>query len=269
MDVLAQKYAHAGNLSKASQTICSTLEPALKPDTLDKLKTKNLQGSTGFNSRHWPTAEEMDALRRDDGWQNTEAEYFSVKKIRQYYAHCSPLSHGAQDIDGWSPREHIAWMFNDGDEMFHDLVRTQLILPYVKSDFFEGHLAEPAGCKFFALENSNNSLRPVVISSNWRRALASLSIAEVNRDSDVANFLMSTYDNFLQFAGQKDDATRCAQVSQLLASDWDVHNDDNLLVVIQLDSINAFCSVRRQEQFDVLAEMAFTSYDDGNVRDGI
>jgi len=69
---------------------------------------------------------------------------------------------------------------------------------------------EAAGGKFLALENPKNNLRPVEIGSTWRRASASLSVAEVNRD--VANFLMSTYDNFLQFAGQKDCATRCAQV---------------------------------------------------------
>ena len=264
VDVLAQKYARAGNLSKASQTICSTLKPALKPDTLDKLKAKNPQASTDFDSRHWPTAEEMDALRRDEDWLNTEADSFSVKKIRQYYARCAPLS--AQDVDGWRPREHIAWMFNDGDETFHDLIRTQLILPYVKGDFYEGHLEEVAGGKFIALEKLNNSVRPIVIGSTWRRAPASLSVAEVN--SDVANFLMSTYDNFLQFAGQKDGATRCAQVTQLLAADWDVHAEENPLVVMQLDIINAFCSVSRQAQFDVLAEKASTSYDNGNVRDG-
>jgi len=113
-------------------------------------------------------------------------------------------------------------MFNDGDEMFHDLIRTQLILPYVKGDFYEVHLAEAAGGKFFALENPNDSIKPVVIGSTWRRAPASLSITELN--NDVANFLMSTYDNFLQFAGQKDGTTRWAQVTQLLVSDWDVHN---------------------------------------------
>jgi len=62
--------------------------------------------------------------------------------------------------------------------------------------------------------------------------------------------------------------TRCAQVTQLLASDWDVHNVDNPLVVMKLDIINAFYSVRRQAQSDVLAEKAFTSCDNGNVRDG-
>jgi len=54
-------------------------------------------------------------------------------------------------------------------------------------------------------------------------------------------------------------ATRCAQVTQLLASDWDVHKVDNPLVVMQLDTINAFCSIRRQAQSDVLAVMASTS----------
>jgi len=40
VDVLAQKYARARNLSKVSQTICSTLRPALKPDTLEKFKNR-------------------------------------------------------------------------------------------------------------------------------------------------------------------------------------------------------------------------------------
>ena len=239
VDVLAQKYARAGNLSKASQTICSTLKPALKPDTLDKLKAKNPQASTDFDSRHWPTAEEMDALRRDEDWLNTEADSFSVKKIKQYYARCSPLSD--QDADGWRAREHITWMFHDGDEILHELIRTQLILPYVIGDFYEGHLAEVAGGKFFALEKPNKGLRPIVIGSTWRRAAASLCVAEVN--SDVAKFLTSKYENFMQFAGQKDGATRCAQTTQLLASEWAVYDAANPLVVVQLDIINAFCSV--------------------------
>jgi len=47
--------------------------------------------------------------------------------------------------------------------MFHDLIRTQLILPYVKGDFYEGHLSEAAGGKFVALEKPNDSVRPVII----------------------------------------------------------------------------------------------------------
>jgi len=71
---------------------------------LDKLKAKNPQDSTDFDSGHRLTAEEMDEMRRDYDWQKTEAESFSVKKIRQYFARCAPVS--AQDVDGWRPRGH-------------------------------------------------------------------------------------------------------------------------------------------------------------------
>jgi len=53
---------------------------------------KNPKDSTDFDSRHLPTTEEMDDMRRDDDWQKTEAEPFSIKKIRQYFARCAPLS---------------------------------------------------------------------------------------------------------------------------------------------------------------------------------
>jgi len=45
-------------------------------------------------------------------------------------------------------------MFNDGDKMFHRLIRTQLILPYIKGDFYDAHLAEATGGKFFALKKT-------------------------------------------------------------------------------------------------------------------
>ena len=91
-----------------------------------------------------------------------------------------------------------------------------LILPYVEGEFYERHLSEAAGGKFFVLEKPIDSVRPVIIGSTWRRAPASLSVAEVS--SDVANFLMSTYDNFKQFACQKDGATRWAQLGKSLSS---------------------------------------------------
>jgi len=51
----------------------------------------------------------MDAMRRDDDWQNTEAKSCSVKKIKQNFPHCSPRSaQDVEDVNGWKPREHIA-----------------------------------------------------------------------------------------------------------------------------------------------------------------
>ena len=92
----------------------------------------------------------------------------------------------------------------------------------------------------FALENANNSLRPIVIGSLWRRCAARLGVAEVR--SNVTTFSMSQYTNFIQFGGESDcpGATRCAQVTQLLAAAWAHHSDENPLVVIQLDIVNAY-----------------------------
>ena len=60
----------------------------------------------------------------------------------------------------------------------------------------------------------------------------------------------------------------CAQVTQLLAAAWAQHSDENPLVVVQLDIVNAYPSVDRQAQFDVLAGRASKSYDNGHVQIG-
>ena len=72
----------------------------------------------------------------------------------------------------------------------------------------------------------------------------------------------------LQFAGQKDGATRCAQIVQLLLANHVDHDVSDPLVAVQLDASNAFCSVSRQPQFEVLAGKASRSYDDGRVQVG-
>jgi len=72
-------------------------------------------------------------------------------------------------------------------------------LPNILGDFLAEHLDEIADGRMFALEKANNSLRPIVISSLWRRCAARLSVAEVR--SNVATFFMSQDTNFIQFGG--------------------------------------------------------------------
>ena len=73
----------------------------------------------------------------------------------------------------------------------------------------------------------------IVIGSTWRRCSASRAVAESSLA--VADYLLGEYDNFLQFAGQKDGATRCAQIVQLLLAnhvDHDVSDcSDNVLAI--------------------------------------
>jgi len=55
---------------------------------------------------------------------------------------------------------------------------------------------------------------------------------------------------------------------QLLLANHVDHDVSDPLVAVQLDASNAFCSVSRQPQFDVLAGKVSRTYDDGRVQVG-
>jgi len=107
--------------------------------------------------------------------------------IGQHFRTYKPLS--AQDADGWRGREHVGWLFADGDSALQELLRMHLSLPDILGDFLAEHLDEIAGGRMFALEMANNSLRLTVMNSLWRRCAARLGVAEVR--SNVATFFMS------------------------------------------------------------------------------
>ena len=109
-------------------------------------------------------------------------------------------------------------------------------------------------------------VRGIVIGSTWRRCSASCAVAKSSLV--VADYLLGQYGIFLQFAGQKDGVTRCAQIVQLLLANHVHHDVSDPLVAVQLDASNAFYSVSRQPQFDVLAGKASRTYDDGRVQVG-
>ena len=70
-------------------------------------------------------------------------------------------------------------------------------------------------------------VRGIVIGSNWRRCSASRAVDESSLA--VADYLLRWYNYFLQFAGQKDGATRCAQIVRpLLANHVDHDVSDPL-----------------------------------------
>ena len=97
-------------------------------------------------------------------------------------------------------------------------------------------------------------VRGIVISSTWRRCGASRAVAKSSLA--VADYLLGQYDDFLQFAGQKDGTNRCAQIVQLLWANHVDHDVFDRLVALQLDASNDFCSVARQPQFNVLTGKA-------------
>jgi len=118
-------------------------------------------------------------------------------------------------------------------------LRTPLILPNILGDSLAEYFDKITGGRMFDLEQANNLLHPIVICSLSRQCAARLGVAEVC--SNVVTFFMSQYSKFIQFCGESDVATRCAQVKLLTAS-WVKHSDENPLVVIQLDIVNAYPS---------------------------
>ena len=156
--------------------------------TLAKLQAKNLKGSVDFDKTFWPSAADMDALCQEDDWLRVTKERFSVDNICKYYARSPPLS--AQDAGGWCPREHVAFSFNEED----NLIWKHIVMPFVLDDFFPGHSEEVAGGKCFALVKPNAdgapfpnaggasvdaNVRGIVIGSTWRRCSASLAVDDV------------------------------------------------------------------------------------------
>jgi len=133
-------------------------------------------------------------MRRQDEWLYIQEFLFSTRKIGQYIHNCKPPS--VQDADGWRGREHVGWLFANGDSTLQELLRTHFSLPNILGDFLAEHLHEIAGGRMFALEKASNSLRPIVIGSLWRRCAARLGVAEVR--SNVTNFCLSQYTNLIQ-----------------------------------------------------------------------
>jgi len=120
LHTLAQKLAWAGHFSKSCQAVCSDSTSSLGAHTLAKLQAKNPQVSVDFDKKNWPSAADMAALRQEDDWWRVAEERFSVDNIRKYNARSPPIS--AQDADGWRPREHVAFLFSEDDEEFHNLI---------------------------------------------------------------------------------------------------------------------------------------------------
>ena len=102
-----------------------------------------------FHDTFWPSAADMDALRQEDDWWRVAEEHFSVDNIRKYFARSPPLS--AQDVDGWRPREYVAFLFSEDDVEFHNLIRKHMVMPFVLGvlgDFYPGNNEEVAGGSF-------------------------------------------------------------------------------------------------------------------------
>jgi hypothetical protein len=233
--MLVQKYDRLGNFSKTNQAICSDLKPLLSPTTLPKMQPKNPQGPLDFDDLFWSSQHDFSNLPQQCDWPTIEADFFSLKKIQQYWASRPAL--GVQDIDGWCCKEHFGRLWTGNNHRLKELIRAHIILPYGDGDFEAHHLSEIAGAKYFGLDKGQRQLCSIVIGGSDSSCWSNLFVVFC-RD-DVANFFVSESPNFIQFAGQPNDATRYNQVAQLLASELGQAASNEPLVVLQTDMSNA------------------------------
>ena len=61
----------------------------------------------------------------------------------------------------WRPREHVAFLFSEDDEEFHNLIRKHMIMPFVLGNFYPGHSEEVAGGKYSTLVKPNANGAPI------------------------------------------------------------------------------------------------------------
>ena len=68
----------------------------------------------------------------------------------------------AQDVDGWRPREHVAFLFSKDNEEFHNLIRKHMVMSFVLGDFYPGHSEEVARGKYSALVKPDVNGTPIL-----------------------------------------------------------------------------------------------------------
>ena len=154
------------------------------------------------------------------------------------------------------------------DTEFHDLYRSELILPVLFGDYHPQDLNEYSGGWLFAfLKADGVGIRPLNCCSLHRRCASSLICTYLKQSAH--KFFTTSIPNFKQCAGGlPDGASRAATLIQLL---YDRAQDDNAQwprAVSQLDTGNAFNAISRVATFDSITGIASSVYDHGNIQPG-
>ena len=135
---LAQK----GNLTKSNSVITKELIPAIDDTTVVKLAEKHPERPLTFHDRYWPDDEDAKAFWGSQEGVDALRTKFSTSNIRKWVRSRRPC--GAPDADGWRT-EHLLFMLMNDDSEFHDLYRSELILPVIFGDFHMQDLHEHSG----------------------------------------------------------------------------------------------------------------------------
>ena len=89
----------------------------------------------------------------------------------------------------------------------HNLIRKRLILPYHTGSFHPSFIEEYADGLLMDLQKQDGGIRPILCGEIWSRCFASLAVNATPVHNEVLKLFTSTYDNFIQTEGIRDDAS--------------------------------------------------------------
>ena len=117
--------------------------------------------------------------------------FFSIKKIGQYFRNCKPLS--AQDTDGWRGCEHVGWLFADGNSTLQKLLRTHLFCLTFWETFLQNILMnfQVAGCLRSKRQTTHCTPSPLALSG-----VNALHVLKLRKCATMCYFLYVTIFEF-------------------------------------------------------------------------
>jgi hypothetical protein len=90
--------------------------------------------------------------------------------------------------------------------------------------------------------------------------VATLTVNVTPIHNEAANFLTSTYDNFIQTAGIRDGASYCAKILSVFYDNLDASDPNDPDVIIKIDVSNAFNTTDRVFTLDMISGRASRDY---------
>ena len=260
---LAEYLHEKGAWGKANQSLTSDLKPTSDPKNvadLEKLHPRPMHPQwdpvqTGYDDSlihqyrmYWESTEGVERLQK----------YFGVNNIKKYFRTRTPLC--SADPDGWMPRELVAPMLAwDKDNEVANLIREELVLPFLTGDFHPDFMPEYAGSILFALMKLDGKIRPISVGDLFRRCCASLAVQSVREP--LTRIFQSSYKNFIQFASISDGVSFCAKSIIAWYDTLDVtSNPEDPEVICALDVKSAYQCTDRRLTLDVINNEATRDY---------
>jgi hypothetical protein len=136
--------------------------------------------------------------------------------------------------------------------ILHTLIRKRLILPYLTGSFHPSFIEEYGDGLLMVFQKPDGVIHHILCGEVWRCCFPSLTVNVTPIRNEVVLFT-SSYENFIQTGGIRDDTSHCAKILTCFYDNLDVSDPTDPEVIIKIDVDNVFSSTDRDLTLDVLS----------------